>query len=185
MFVNPLLAVRAASLGSDLLQAAARNIAGGSAKAEQKAAATPAEATRFSDMLAKVAASPKVQNARLLQTEGILDHADAEVRLGEIAQRIAAESPEAREALAGSGGAFKMRVLENGDVSLHTADGKVRNIRLCGGAKELAVKAHRILDAIDSAPAGSDAISKKGAGERWAGRGVLHVMPGAGVSIGR
>lgn len=163
----PLLAIAGARIGASVLQNVAENVMH---KKEAAPRADAAQQTQFAEVLARVAASPQVQQARFLRSEGIQDRADAEARLGEIAQQLA-QSPGVREATAGSSRAFDLRVTANGDVEVRSADGRVRTLQLSGDDKALAVKARQILEALGSAPQAGSA------------HGVLHVTPGGPVAV--
>jgi hypothetical protein len=163
----PLLAIAGARVGATVIQNLAENI-GHKKNAEQVGAAQQGQ---FAEMLARASASPQVQQARFLHSEGIQDRADAATRLGDLAQQIA-QAPEIRDITAGSTGAFDLKVNADGNVEVRTADGRVRTVALNGEQKTAALKAHQIIEATAGpAPLGN------------APQGVMHVTPGGGVSV--
>jgi hypothetical protein len=167
--MNPLLAITAAKLGTNLLN----NISGGNQQAKAEAAAKEAA---FSRMMAKVASDPQIQNARALESKGITGRDDAESTLNRLAQKIL-QSPEISQALAGRPEPFELRFLPDGSVAIKNHNGIERTFRLDGDLRNTAVEASAIIEQVKIAfPAGNPTDSPENGG-------ALHITPGAGAHL--
>jgi hypothetical protein len=168
----PLLAITAANVGRNLLQSAA---AGPAAQAQPKA--SEADPAAFQKFLQKAAATPGVQKAAVLASEGIRTTADAQTKMGDYGARIM-QDPEVRKAVAGDSGEVEMRFLSGGMVSIKTSDGREKTVTLGGDAKVSAQKAERILKSLGT---GASPATSVFATNLAVGPGI-RLKPGAGTA---
>jgi len=142
----PLLAIAGANLARNLIQPA---VAQGAPPAGQTRtdAADPAEFQRF---LQRVSASPEVQKASFLTSEGIQNTADAGQRLADYGARIL-QDPAVNKAAAGNSDAIEMRFSPDGSVCIKTSDGRQTTVTLHGDAKEAARKASLVVGSLQTA----------------------------------
>ena len=168
----PLLAIAAAKLGSNIINNVAANVAD-NAKATSESNA--AKKAAFDQMMAKVAASPKAKNTDFLRGEGIASRADAELALHQISQKIL-QSPEVSAITGGGSGAFDLKFLSDGNVSVKTADGVEHSVSLDGKLKETSQKAHQIMESVNVAfPQNSSGMDND--------QGHLHIVPGGRTTL--
>jgi hypothetical protein len=170
----PLLAIAAAKLGSNLVNNVATNIAD-NAKAASDANTTAVKKAAFAEMMAKVAASPKAKTTEFLRGEGIASRADAELALHQISQKIL-QSTEVSAITGGGSGAFDLKFLSDGNVSVKTADGVEHSVSLDGKLKETSQKAHQIMESVNVAfPQNSSGMDND--------QGHLHIVPGGRTTL--
>ncbi len=141
----PILAIAAANIGRNLLQSAA---SGPVNRTPDPAKETDPAA--FQKLLQQVSASPEVQKASFLASEGISNTTDAQQKLGDLGARIM-QDPGVQKAIAGSNSAVEMRFLADGSVSIKTSDGRQKTVEVQGDAKVAASKASRIVKIMQSA----------------------------------
>lgn len=165
--MNPLLAITAAKLGTNLLN----NITGGNQQAKAEAAAKQAS---FSRMMAQVASDPRIQNAHALESKGITGRDEAESTLNRLAQKIL-QSPEISQALAGRPEAFELRFLPDGTVAIKNHNGIERTFRLEGDLKNTALEASAIIQSVKIAYPSAESATTPG--------GALHITPGAKATL--
>jgi hypothetical protein len=142
----PLLAIAGSNLAKNLLQPAAAQ-GGAPAGQPRTDAAAPAEFQKF---LQRVSASPEVQKASFLTSEGIHNTADAGHRLADYGARIL-QDPAVKKAAAGNSDAIEMRFLPGGSVCIKTSDGRETTVTLNGDAKEAARKASLVVGSLQTA----------------------------------
>ena len=126
--MNPLLAITAAKLGSNILGSIAGN------SAEKAPSATEMKKAAFAQVLAKATNTPEYKNMQRLSAEGIGSRSDVEMTLQQISQKIL-QSPEIAKALEGGAESFDLKFLPDGNVALKKADGARYGARLrpiCG-----------------------------------------------------
>ncbi len=170
----PLLAIAAAKLGSNLVNNVATNIAD-NAKAASDANTTAAKKAAFAEMMAKVASSPIAKNTDFLRGEGITSRADAESTLHQISQKIL-QSTEVSAITGGGSGAFDLKFLSDGNVSVKTADGVEHSVSLDGTLKGTSQKAHQIMESVNVAfPQNSSGMDN----DQW----HLHIVPGGRTTL--
>ena len=167
--MNPLLAITAAKLGSNILGSIAGNSADkGPSAAEMKKAA-------FAQVLAKATNTPEYKNTQRLSAEGIGSRSDVEMTLQQMSQKIL-QSPEIAKALEGGAEAFDLRFLPDGNVALKKADGSEQIFKLEGNLKETAQKAVSIIESAKIAyPSGIPSSKEVG--------GSLRIVPGAKATL--
>jgi hypothetical protein len=168
----PLLAIAGANLARNLIQPA---VAQGASPAGQPRtdAADPAEFQRF---LQRVSASPEVQKASFLTSEGIQNTADAGQKLADYASRIL-QDPAVKKAVAGNGDAIEMRFSPDGSVCIKTSDGRQATVTLNGDAKEAAQKASLVVGSLQAA--GRPGLASPGPTSKLLAPGIK-IMPGTG-----
>lgn len=171
--MNPLFAISAAKIGSQLLN----NLAGNNKPAEAQAAPSPADAKKlaFAQMMAKVTSTPKFQHTQLLSAEGISNRSDAESHLDKVATGIL-NNPEISRFLGGKSEGFDLRFNADGSVTVKKADGTEKTFSLEGNDRENARKAVAIIESTKIA------FSDKAAQSSEPG-GTLRISPGARASL--
>jgi len=171
--MNPLLAISAAKVGSQLL-----NNLVGNKPAESQAAPSPADAKKaaFAQMMAKVASTPKFQHTQLLSAEGISSRTDAESKLGKMATGIL-NSPEISKFLGGKSEGFDLKFNPDGTVTVKKADGTERTFALEGNDREAARKAVAIIESAKVA------FSENGAAPSGEPGGSLRISPGEKATL--
>jgi hypothetical protein len=169
--MNPLLAITAAKVGSNLLNNLAQNISGGQ-KPSPEAGIRKAE---FTKMMMAAANTPKAIAHRELSANGISGRGDAENQLQHIAKQIL-QSSEVGRALDGKPEAFELKFLPGGKVAVKNADGQERVFELEGDLVQSAQKAFDIIERVKLA------YPQQGAGSGEPG-GSLRMVPGAGCSL--
>jgi hypothetical protein len=165
--MNPLLAITAAKLGSQLLG----NLAGNN-QSQPAQAAADAKKAAFAEMMAKVTSTPKFQHTKLLSAEGISNRADAESQLDKISNGIL-NSPEISKFLGSKSEGFDLRFNANGSVTIKKADGTERTFSLEGNDLESARKAVAIIESTKIA------FAQNGAAPSSEPGGSLRISPGA------
>lgn len=167
--MNPLLAITAAKLGSNILGSIAGNSAEkGPSAAEMKKAA-------FAQVLAKATNTPEYKNMQSLSAEGIGSRSDVEMTLQQMSQKIL-QSPEIAKALEGGSDAFDLRFLPDGNVALKKSDGSEQIFKLDGNLKETAQKAVSIIESAKIAYPSGMPVSKEIGGS-------LRIVPGAKATL--
>jgi hypothetical protein len=169
--MNPLLAITAAKVGSNLLNNLAQNVSGNK-KPSPEAEARKAE---FTKMMIAAANTPKAIAHRELSSNGIGGRGDAETQLQHIAKQIL-QSSEVGKALDGKPEAFELKFLPGGKVAVKNADGRERVFELEGELAQSAQKAFGIIEKVKLA------YPQQGAGSGEPG-GSLRMVPGAGCSL--
>ncbi|MEI8292720.1 MAG: hypothetical protein WCG66_01895 [bacterium] len=170
--MNPLLAITAARLGSNILG----RIAGNSENDTNKAT-SPAEMKKaaFAQILTKATSTPEYKSLKRLSAEGIGSRSDVEMTLQQMSHKIL-QSPEIAKALEGSSEPYDLTFLPDGNVKLKKADGTERTFQLDGNLKETAQKAVSIIE--NAKIAFSEGLaSTKGIG------GTLHIVPGSKTTL--
>jgi hypothetical protein len=171
--MNPLLAVTAAKMGSNLLSNLTN---GGNANSLKKAEAAEAKKAAFAQMIAKVASNPQVKHSQLLGNDGISSREDAEMSLNQMAQKIL-QSTEVSKALDGNSEAFELKFLPDGNVSIKTANGREQTFKLEGMLEDTARKAVSIIESTKIAfPQSGVSVSKDPGGS-------LRILPGAKATL--
>ena len=168
----PLLAIAGANLARNLLQPAA-------APAVSPAGQPNADATdpaAFQKFLQKVSASPEVQKASFLTSEGIRNTTDAQQRLADYGARVMRD-PAVQKAVAGSSDAIEMRFSPDGSVSVKTSDGRETTVNLKGDAKEAARKAALVVGSLQTTS--QPAVPTLNPASKPLAPGIK-LMPGAG-----
>lgn len=170
--MNPLLAISAAKLGSQLLN----NLAGNK-PSESQAAPSPADAKKlaFAQMMAKATATPKFRHTQLLAAEGISSRSDAASQLDKMATGIL-NSPEISRFLGGKPESFDLRFNPDGSITLKKADGSEKTFALEGQDRETARKAVAIIESTKIAFSDQAAPSPEPGG-------TLHISPGAKATL--
>lgn len=169
--MNPLLAITAAKVGSNLLNNLAQNVSGNK-KTSPEADIRKAE---FTKMMIAAANTPKALATRELSANGIGGRGDAESQLQHIATQIL-QSSEVGKTLDGKSEAFELKFLPGGKVAVKNADGRESVFELQG---ELAQSARKAFDIIERVKL---AFPQQGAGSSEPG-GSLRMVPGAGCSL--
>lgn len=169
--MNPLLAITAAKLGSNILGSIAGN------SPEKSAGPTPAEVKKaaFAQVLAQAANTPEFKSKQRLSAEGIGSRSDVEMTLQQMSQKIL-QSPEVAKALDGSSEPFDLKFLPDGNVSIKKADGSEKIFKLDGSLKETAQKAVSIIENAKIAYPSGLANSKEAGG-------CLRIVPGSKATL--
>lgn len=174
----PLLAIAGANLARNLIQPVATQIISPAGQ-PQSDAADPAA---FQKVLLKACASPEVQKASFLNSEGIHDTTDAQQKLADYGARIR-QDPAVQKAVAGNCDAIEMRFLPDGSVSIKTSDGRQTTVNLKGDAKEAARKAALVVGSLQTAghpvPSAPDSAANAPRGLPAPG---IRITPGAGAA---
>lgn len=170
--MNPLLAITAAKVGSNLLNNLAQNVSGNK-KASPEAEARKAE---FTKMMIAAANTPKARATRELSANGIGGRGDAETQLQHIAKQIL-QSSEVGKALDGKSEAFELKFLPGGKVAVKNADGRESIFELQGELAQSAQKAFEIIEQVKIAYPQSGSLASGEPG------GSLRMVPGAGCSL--
>lgn len=170
--MNPLLAITAAKVGSNLLNNLAQNVSGGQ-KTSPEAESRKAE---FTKMMIAAANTPKARAHRELSAKGIGGRGDAESQLQHIAQKIL-QSSEVGKALDGKPEAFELKFLPGGKVSVKNADGLEKVFELQGDLAQSAQKAFDIIEQVKIAYPQNGSLASGEPG------GSLRMVPGAGCSL--
>jgi hypothetical protein len=169
--MNPLLALTAAKVGSNLLNNLAQNVSGPK-KTSPEAEIRKAE---FNKMMIAAANTPKARAHRELSADGIGGRGDAESQLQHIAQQIL-QSSEVGKSIDGKPEAFELKFLPGGKVAVKNADGQEKIFELKGEMAQSAQKAFDIIEKVKIA------YPQNGAGSGEPG-GSLRMIPGAGCSL--
>lgn len=169
--MNPLLAITAAKVGSNLLNNLAQNVSGNK-KSSPEAEIRRAE---FNKMMIEAANTPKARASRELSANGIGGRGDAETQLQHIAKQIL-QSSEVGKGLDGKSEAFELKFLPGGKVAIKNADGRESVFELQGDLAKSAQKAFDIIERVKLA------YPQQGAGSGEPG-GSLRMVPGAGCSL--
>ena len=167
--MNPLLAITAAKLGSNILGSIAGN------SAEKAPSAAEMKKAAFAQVLAKATNTPEYKNIQRLGAEGIGSRSDVEMTLQQMSQKIL-QSPEIARALEGSSEPFDLKFLPDGNVALKKADGSEKIFKLDGNLKETAQKAVSIIESAKIAYPSGLASSKEPGGS-------MHIVPGAKATL--
>lgn len=166
--MNPLLALTAARVGSNLLNNLSNNVGGA------KNAPSPEEAKKaaFAQMIAKAANTPQARHARALDAKGIASRSDAESSIHQMAQKIL-QSPEVSKVLDGRLEGFELRFLPDGNVAVKNADGSEKIFTLDGQLKDTAKEAVAIMESVKIAypQIGSHQVASEPGGS-------LRIVPG-------
>ena len=169
--MNPLLAITAAKVGSNLLNNLAQNVSGGP-KISPEEEIRKAE---FTKMMIAAANTPKARAHRELSADGIGGRSDAETQLQHIAQKIL-QSSEVGKSIDGKPDAFELKFLPGGKVAIKHADGREKIFNLQGDLAQSAEKAFDIIEKVKIAyPQSGGASGEPG--------GSLRMIPGAGCSL--
>ena len=171
--MNPLLAISAARVGSNILSNLSNNIGA------SKSAPSPDELKKaaFAQMIAKAASTPQAKHSRALDTQGIASRSDAEASLNQMAQKIL-QSPEVSKSLTGRADAFELKFLPDGNVAVKKADGSEEVFTLDGKLKETAKEAVAIIESVKIAyPQPGSTANASDAG------GALRIVPGGRASL--
>ncbi|MFM8717291.1 MAG: hypothetical protein ACKOF3_11035 [Spartobacteria bacterium] len=167
--MNPLLAITAAKLGSNILGSIAGN------SAEKGPTTADIKKAAFAQVLAKATNTPEYKNKERLSAEGIGSRSDVEMTLQQMSQN-SLQSPEIAKALEGGAESFDLKFLPDGNVSIKKADGTERVFSLDGSLKETAQKAVAIIESAKIAYPGGVASSKEPGGS-------LHIVPGSKATL--
>ena len=167
--MNPLLAITAAKLGSNILGSIAGN------SSEKAPSAAEMKKAAFAQVLAKATNTPEYKNMQRLSAEGIGSRSDVEMTLQQMSQKIL-QSPEIAKALEGGAESFDLKFLPDGNVALKKADGTERIFKLDGTLKETAQKAVSIIESAKIAYPSGVASSKEPGGS-------LHIVPGSKATL--
>lgn len=170
--MNPLLAITAAKVGSNLL----KNLANNAGSAPKPATEADLRKAEFTKMLIAAANTPKARAARELSANGIGSRGDAETRLEQLAKKIL-QSSEVGKELDGKSEAFELKFLPGGKVAVKGADGIEKHFDLKGDLADSARQAQEIIDQVKLAypPSGGMISNEPG--------GSLRMVPGAGCSL--
>lgn len=169
--MNPLLALTAARVGSNLLNSMAGNAAG----AQAAPSAKEIQKAEFTRMMLAAANTPQARASRELSANGIGSPADAESQLHHLAQKILQTSEVGKE-LDGKTEAFELKFLAGGKVALKTADGAEKIFLLEGDLADSSKKAFELIEQLKVAfPKSHGASTEPG--------GTLRMVPGAGSSL--
>ncbi len=169
--MNPLLAITAAKVGSNLLNNLAQNVSGNNKPSPEE----EARKAEFTKMMIAAANTPKAIAHRELSANGIGGRGDAETQLQHIAKHIL-QSSEVGKALDGKSDAFELKFLPGGKVAVKNADGRERVFELEGELAQSAQKAFGIIEKVKLA------YPQQGANSGEPG-GSLRMVPGAGCSL--
>lgn len=169
--MNPLLAITAAKVGSNLLNNLAQNVSG----AQKPSPEAEARKAEFTKMINAAANTPKAIAQRELSANGIGGRGDAESQLQHIAKQIL-QSSEVGKTLDGKAEAFELKFLPGGKVAVKSADGRERVFELEGDLAQSAQKAYGIIERVKIA------YPQQGGGSGEPG-GTLRMVPGAGCSL--
>jgi hypothetical protein len=170
-FMNPLLAITAAKVGSNLLNNLAQNVSG-TKKNPPEAELRKAE---FTKMMIAAANTPKAIATRELSANCIGSRSDAETQLQHIANQIL-QSSEVGKSLDGKPEAFELKFLPGGKVAIKNADGREKLFELEGDLAHSAQKAFDMIERVKLA------FPQHGAGSGEPG-GSLRMLPGAACSL--
>lgn len=173
LFMNPLLAITAARVGSNILNNLSNNVGaakGGPSPEDAKKAA-------FAEMIAKAANTPQAKHTRALDAKGIASRSDAEGTLNQMAQKIL-QSPEVSKVLGGRSEAFELRFLPDGSVAVKKADGTEETFKLDGQLQETAKEAVAIIESVKIAYPQSGSPSNQAEPG-----GSLRIVPGGRASL--
>ena len=172
----PLLAIASANVARNLLHSASGQM---NKAPEQNAGTDPAV---FQKLLQQVTASPEVQKAEFLASEGIIDTTDAERRLADFGARIL-QDPGVRSAVAGSSGPVEMRFLPDGSVAIKTSDGLQKTVKVEGDANIAAGKALLVVKYLQSGDRPGLGLISAGQDLRGTPQAFgIKVIPGAGAA---
>lgn len=127
--MDPVTTVIAARMGMNLLQNITGNLGGNAGAAPAQGTQPQADPQAFQKMVQQVMASPKVQNAALLDAEGIVNMNDVPAKMGDYASRIM-QDPAVADFLQGESKGAQIQFLGDGVVSVRAHDGRTRAIRL-------------------------------------------------------
>jgi hypothetical protein len=169
--MNPLLAITAAKVGSNLLNNLAQNVSGAK-KTSPEAEIRKAE---FTKMMIAAANTPKAIAHRELSANGIGGRGDAETQLQHIAQKIL-QSSEVGKSIDGKPEAFELKFLPGGKVAIKNADGREKVFELEGDLAQSAQKAFDIIEKVKIAYPQNGGVSGEPGGS-------LRMVPGAGCSL--
>lgn len=169
--MNPLLAITAAKVGSNLLNNLAQNVSGAK-KTSPEADIRKAE---FTKMMIAAANTPKAIAHRELSANGIGGRGDAETQLQHIAQKIL-QSSEVGKSIDGKPEAFELKFLPGGKVAIKNADGREKVFELEGDLAQSAQKAFDIIEKVKIAYPQNGGVSGEPGGS-------LRMVPGAGCSL--
>ncbi len=168
--MNPLLALTAARVGSNLLN----NMAGNSG-AQAAPSAKDLQKVEFTKMMLAAANTPQARTARELGANGIGSPADAETQLHHLAKKIL-QSSEIGKEIDGRSEPFELKFLPGGQVALKSADGTEKLFQLDGDLAASAQKAFDLIEQVKIAfPKASGSLSEPG--------GTLRMVPGAGSTL--
>ena len=169
--MNPLLALTAARVGSNLLN----NLAGNAAGAPAAPSAKEIQKAEFTKMMLAAANTPQAKTARELGANGIGSPGDAEKQLEHLAKKILQSSEFGKE-LDGKSEPIEMKFLPGGKVALKSADGSEKVFELDGDLADSAKKAFELIESVKIAfPKSGLASSEPG--------GSLRIVPGAGATL--
>jgi len=167
--MNPLLAITAAKMGSNILNSLTGN------SAEKAPSSAEMKKAAFAQILAKTTSTPEYKNMQSLSADGIGSRSDVEMTLQQMSQKIL-QSPEVAKALEGSSEPFDLKFLPDGNVAIKKADGSEKIFQLDGNLKETAQKAVSIIESSKIAyPSGASSSKEVG--------GSLHIVPGAKATL--
>lgn len=169
--MNPLLAITAARVGSNLLN----NMAGNAATAQAAPSPQDLQKAEFTRMMLAAANTPQARASRELSANGIGSPGDAEKQLHHLAQKILQSNELGRE-IDGKPEPFELKFLACGKVALKTADGTEKIFQLEGDLADASKKGFELIEQLKIAFPNSHSASMEPGG-------TLRIVPGAGSTL--